>query len=193
MPLRTTYAGSSLRNLGFQAGIEIGDFEPIASQTLTGTQASVTFSSIPQNYKHLQLRVSARVNSGDSYQLLAQFNGDTATNYSWHYLFGNGSTVGVGNASNQSFASVGSHPGAGTTLANIFGVTICDILDYSNTNKYKTTRATSGGARNVLPAYVFIPSSNWRSTSGITSIYLYSEGGASFVEYSHFALYGIKG
>jgi hypothetical protein len=67
-----------------------------------------------------------------------------------------------------------------------------DILDYKDTNKYKTTRAISGAERGATPSYVFIPSSNWRSTSAITSIKLFPESGASFVQYSNFQLYGIK-
>jgi hypothetical protein len=171
---------------------KLTDFFQIATTTLGSTQSEVIFSSIPQDYTHLQIRTSARVNSGDSLQLLAQFNGDTATNYSYHYLYANESAAFSGNALTQSQMSVGSQPGS-SSGANIFGANVCDILDYTNTNKFKTSRAISGAERQATPSYAFMPSGHWRSTAAITSIRLISEGGASFVQHSRFDLYGIKG
>jgi hypothetical protein len=191
MPIVGSFAGASARAYGLGAGVQVGDFESIQTINVTTTVASVEFTSIPQTFTHLQIRAIARVNSGDSFQLLAQFNGDTATNYSYHYLFGNGSSAASGNALTQSQMSVGSQPGS-SSGANIFGASICDILDYTNTNKFKTSRALSGSERQATPSYAFMPSGHWRSTAAITSIKLLSEGAASFVQYSTFALYGVK-
>jgi hypothetical protein len=173
--------------------IKLTDFYQIATTTVgSGGATDITFSSIPADYTHLQIRAVARVNSGDSFQLFAQFNGDTGSNYSYHYMYGNASITASSNDVNSTYASVGSHPGSSST-ANTFGSSICDILDYSNTNKFKTTKSLSGVERGASPSYVFIPSGNWRSTSAITSIKLFSESAASFVQHSTFALYGIKG
>ena len=113
------------------------------------------------------------------------YGGDSIT-------FADGSTVASGGSISQTQMSLGSQPGSSSS-ANVFGIIICDILDYTNTNKFKTSRAISGSDRNTTPSYAFMPSGNWRSTSAITSIRLISEGAASFVQYSSFALYGIKG
>ena len=174
--------------------IKLTDFESIATINVTSNVASVEFTSIPQTYTHLQIRSFSRVNSGDSYQIFAQFNGDTGSNYSYHYLYGPGNSAAMlsGNTLNQTqMSGIGSSPGS-TTGGSIFGASVCDILDYTNTNKFTTARAISGAERQATPTYVFMPSGHWRSTAAITSIKLLSEGAASFVQYSSFALYGVR-
>ena len=66
-------------------------FESIATATGTGSNSTLTFSSIPQTYKHLQIRVMSRGNAAtDQDNLLIRFNGDTGSNYNSHYVFGTG-------------------------------------------------------------------------------------------------------
>jgi hypothetical protein len=193
MPIVGSFAGASARAYGLGAGgVAIGDFESIQTINVTTNVASVEFTSIPQTFTHLQLRAFARVNSGDSYQLLAQMNSDTGANYAYHYIYGASSGAASGGGFNQTYMSLGSQPGASTSGANIFGASVCDILDYTNTNKFKTSRAISGASRQSTPSYIFLPSAHWRNTAAITSIKLFSEGAASFVQYSSFALYGVK-
>jgi hypothetical protein len=74
----------------------------------------------------------------------------------------------------------------------LFGVSIIDILDYSNTNKQKTLKALSGNDR-AGSGNLAIGSSLWVDTDAITSILIEPLSSANWVEYSHFALYGIKG
>ena len=70
----------------------------------------------------------------------------------------------------------------------IFGTFIVDILDYANTNKYKTMRALDGFDANGS-GYAVLWSGNWRSTSAVSTITI---TGGTFAQYSSFALYGIK-
>jgi hypothetical protein len=168
-------------------------FESIQTYNLTGSQASVTFSSIPSTYKHLQIRVisrSTRAGTGFDY-LLAQVNGDTAANYSWHLLYGNGTTAAASASPSQASMGVGFNPQVSATT-NSFGVTIIDILDYADTSKYKTIKSLVGSDTNDANGAVGITSGNWRSTSAITSITLFNNISGSLVQYSSFALYGIK-
>jgi hypothetical protein len=77
--------------------------------------------------------------------------------------------------------------------ANIYGGHIVDILDYANTNKYKTTRFIGGVETNASSqSYSNFGSGNWRNTNAITSIVLFPQSG-TFAQYSSYALYGIKG
>jgi hypothetical protein len=76
---------------------------------------------------------------------------------------------------------------------SIFGVTILDILDYANTNKYKTTRNLAGVDSNDTNGKISFESGSWRSTSAVSTITLISGTGSDFLQYSSFALYGIKG
>jgi len=160
-------------------------YESIA--TVTGSGASVTFSSIPSTYKHLQIRMTASFTGSVGSGFIA-FNGDNASsNYSYHYLGGDGATVGAGALTSQNQGKFTGFAGTTTTVPNIM---VMDILDYANTNKYKTTRALYGNDANG-GGYVEFNSNNWRSTSAITSIVLTPAN--SFNTNTYVSLYGIKG
>jgi hypothetical protein len=171
-----------------------GDFESIATVTVgSGGASSISFTSIPSTYKHLQIRWLARSSDAASVvNLTTQLNGDTGSNYAWHRIFGNGTSVGAGGSATQTNAIIGQITGASTS-ANIFGVGVLDILDYSNTNKYKTIRALTGQEDNsgTTNSNIQLWSGLWQSTNANSSITFSSGGG--FAQYSSFALYGIKG
>jgi hypothetical protein len=187
-------------SLGLLAGnLRVGNgFELLASTVLSSTASTVTFTSIPSTYKNLQIRAIARSSSNGNLDDIAwRFNGDTGTNYSVHYLYANGDgSVYATNGTNASNAANVRIAGA-TAISNAFGVGVIDIIDYSDTNKYKTIKTISGYDNNANDgsSQIFFSSSSWRSTSAITSIDLFSGngGGRVFLQYSHFALYGIVG
>jgi hypothetical protein len=172
-----------------------GAYDALSTITVpSGGLASITFAAIPNTYKHLQIRYMARQNvtGADRGAMEMQFNSDTGSNYSYHLLFGDGSSASaLAYTSTDSIYTGLSDITTASTAANIFGVGVIDILDYQNTNKYKTTRSLSGQDQNSTSGRIFFTSGNWRSTSAISSITLYPEAG-SFVQYSHLALYGIK-
>jgi hypothetical protein len=175
------------------AAVVAGDYESIATTTVgSGGQTPITFSNIPQTYKHLQLRIMSRdARSATANNLFATFNGDTASNYSNHNLIGDGASAiseGYANEAQMVFGLSTSNSAA----ANIFGVSIVDILDYTNTNKYKTVRTLTGADQNGSGT-IRLWSSNWRSSSAVTSITLYGGTTPNLSQYSSFALYGIKG
>ena len=76
--------------------------------------------------------------------------------------------------------------------ANMFGSGVIDILDYANTNKYKTVRTLSGDDKNGS-GYVVFGSGLWQNTNAVSTITLTNHGATNFQQYSSFALYGIKG
>jgi hypothetical protein len=163
-------------------------YESIATVTVgAGGLSTVTFSSIPSTYKHLQLRSFGGTSGADDINMT--FNGDTASNYSAHLLYGTGASAGSYSPGSTSsiYWSVGNSYGT----ANQFGAAVTDILDYANTNKYKTTRALYGYDRNGSGQLNF-SSGNWRSLTAITSITLTPVVG-NIIQYSSFALYGVKG
>jgi hypothetical protein len=166
------------------------DYESIATQTVgAGGAASVTFSSIPQTYKHLQVRGIFKPTNAS--WIVGLFNGDAVNTgkYSEHDLRGNGSTVSSEASANVNTAYfILGIPVA----ANTFAAGVTDILDYTNTNKYKTIRSLSGMDANGS-GNVDLTSSSWRDTSAITQIVLSINNGDTIPQYSSFALYGIKG
>jgi hypothetical protein len=175
----------------------LGTFESIAVATVDASGASsVTFSNIPSTYSHLQIRSLSRssTSGNGSDGLYIQLNTDTGSNYARHYLAGTGDVAVADGQISQGFVIVGYCPRAGQ-LANCFGVTVTDILDYSNANKNTTVRSLAGVETNFtssFPGYATVLSGLWINTAAVTSIKLYSEAN-NLVQYSSFALYGIRG
>ena len=172
--------------------IKLTDFYQIATTTVgSGGASSIEFTSIPADYTHLQIRGIGRnsvANSDDN--ITIQFNGDTATYYSLHFLTGNGASASSG-ASTSTSLMIGWRVPGSTSSANMFGSGVVDILDYSSTNKYKTIRSITGHDQNGSgSAWLF--SGNWRSSAAITSIKIFYAGN-TLAQYTSFALYGIKG
>ena len=165
-------------------------------QVGSGGAANVTFSSIPSTYTHLQIRWISRDSAADTgvQNVVASFNSDTTyTNYRTHYITGDGSSASAGDLQLSGlYASAGLNVSNNAT-ANIFGVGIIDILDYKNTNKYKTVRTLTGIDLNGSGGQVRLASSLWMNTAAISNIVLNVRSSGNFTQYSQFALYGIKG
>jgi len=174
-----------------------GAYDSIATTTVgSGGASSITFSSIPATYTHLQLRGISRINTaatGASYNLLS-FNSDTtAGNYYMHTLAGTGAVAVSEAYPGQS--GEGFYQGESTRnnlTAGIFASNVHDILDYANTSKYKTIRTLNGWDANGS-GEIYLSSGLWMSTSAITSITINPVATKAFVQYTQFALYGIKG
>lgn len=159
--------------------LSTNNFSSIATVTVgSGGASSITFSSIPSTYTHLQIRALGLISSATNIHL--QFNGDSGTNYVYHSLYGTGSAVGA--ASNQNMTYLPFMYQGGT------GATIVDVLDYTNTNKNRVTRTLDGYDANGSGSIV-LWSGLWLSTAAINSITIF---GGTFNQYSSFALYGVK-
>lgn len=167
-----------------------GNYDSIQTVTVgSGGQATVSFTSIPATYTHLQIRGSLKTaNAANGTDLKMILNSDTAANYSHHSIYGNGANANVSAVSGASYIEL---DGIGSTTANVFNGWVCDILDYANVNKYKTTRTLTGFDTNG-GGLIFLYSGNWRSTSAISRIDLTVLAGSNFSQYSSIALYGIK-
>jgi hypothetical protein len=179
---------------GISLALDNNFMEPIAS-TLVGAGGvnQVTFNDIPQTYKHLQIRGISRPtesgSTGGQYVYL-RMNADAGTSYARHFLTGDGSTATAAGAASQTEIRASYQLRNGFT-AGIYAAVIVDILDYSNTNKYKTTRSLGGFDSNG-GGYAALGSGLWMNTNSINSLTLLCEVG-DFVQYSRFSLYGIKG
>jgi hypothetical protein len=168
-------------------------YESIATVTVgSGGQAEAEFTSIPSTYKHLQIRALIRgTASASAISLGVRFNSDTGSNYSYHELFGSGSSVGATADANQTRILMHGNAPAANALASSFGVAIMDILEYKNTSINKTARSLAGMDVNGTGGYAILDSGNWRNTNAITSIKIIPSTG-NLAQYSQFALYGIK-
>jgi hypothetical protein len=189
MPLITTLAGASTRGYG---GLQTfggppGTYESISTVTVGGTsQSSISFTSIPSTYTHLQLRGILLAN-GASPQI--RFNSDSNANYSNHLMYGGG-TNPPGTGSNTSISAMyigGSNTGTSSSHPFVF---VTDILDYANSSKNTTMRTLSGVDQNGS-GEVSIFSGGWHVTNPVTSVSVITN--VNFTQYSSVALYGIKG
>lgn len=175
------------------------DYYSIQTATVdSGGASSITFSSIPQTYTHLQIRGIGRTDrsgfSNDGAKV--QFNSDTGSNYAMHQIYGDGSSVSANSLTSTNVQQVAFLTGAGA-IANNFGGFVIDILDFKNTNKYKTLRAIGGQDNNKSSpdteyGWAGFTSILWMNTNAITSITLSPRVGSNFQQYSSFALYGVK-
>jgi hypothetical protein len=162
---------------GIQGSLNAGSFESIATVTVgSGGASSVTFSSIPSTYTHLQIRVFYK-NTGSVYMTA---NSTSATK--GHYLYGEGSGVAAG-VSATNFV--------GNASSSQFGVGIIDILDYTNTNKLVTVRSLAGYDANGS-GELSLNSELYNLSSTAVNALAFTPSSGTFAQYSHFALYGIK-
>ena len=169
-------------------------YESIATFTVgSGGSASIDFTSIPSTYKHLQLRMLTNDNYGR--EVVIQLNSDGGANYTRHRI----KDDGTGNPTGYyALSNTRAFVGANSAYASIYAGFVTDILDYANVNKYTTIRSFGGYDRNTTNSIVQIQSSMWANTAAVTSITVKSTGdsdsfASNFIQYSHFALYGIKG
>ena len=194
-PILGARGGLSAKAYGFTSAVAAAtSYESIATVTVgSGGSSSISFSSIPSTFSHLQIRqigrtsVASAVVGGNG----IRFNSDTASNYGTHQLIGNGASADAFAyvPDNYIYYSLNAGANAGS---NIFGAAVIDILDYSSTSKFKTVRTLMGVDLNGS-GQVGIRSGLWRSTSAISTVTIDARDSSSFVQYSTFALYGIKG
>ena len=169
------------------------DFESIASVTVgAGGSSTISFTSVPSTYQHLQIRGIARTdrNAGNDFFRI-RFNSDSGANYKSHELYGDGSSP-YSRVLGEVNEIAGPYATASTATADRFGVFIIDVLDYANTNKNKTVRSFTGFDLNGS-GVVSMFSGFRNNTEAINSISISPLLGTNFVVNSHFALYGIRG
>lgn len=183
--------------LGGNAAYNPSSYESIATATGTGSSGSITFSSIPSTYTSLQIRLidkatrTASFGSNDGY---LRFNGDTGSNYAYHYLIGDGSSASAAGGASQSTMRIARiDQSSYSGLSNIMAVGIIDIHDYASTTKNKTVRYITGNdTNNVGDGQVNLGSGLWASTSAVNQVEIYLSG-TNFTASTVISLYGIKG
>jgi hypothetical protein len=184
MPLLTT---QSARSYGLNRYISLSNnsFESIATYTVTSALNTVTFTSIPDTYASLQIRIFARTSSQGNSAYWTYFNNDlTNSNYSYHLFGGDGSSF------SQSSTA---RPDMGGVRDNAWSTCVIDIPDYTNTSKRKTRRGFSGV---IAPSVgsVFYNGGLWNNTAAVNRIDIRPESNsANFITGSVFALYGLRG
>jgi hypothetical protein len=171
-----------------------GSFESIATQTLGSSAASITFSSIPSTYQHLQIRFMSTLTgttASDEFLWLT-FNSTGGTSYADHYLWGSGTSASAGGIDSQPNIRFIGQSDLTVGSVDAFSVGIIDIHDYKSTTKNKTVRVFSGWDNNG-GGRLNLSSGLFNNTGAISTIKIERSGSTNMAAGSVFSLYGIKG
>ena len=164
------------------ATLSTGGMTLISTTTLTG--ASVTLSSIPATYNHLQLVVRNFLPATDAAEMQIRINADGAA--SRH-------DSSSANATNATFGStaVSITPGQDNAVTN--GLAITTIFDYTNTTTWKIweSQAITNNATTTTNANLYSRvSGRYNQTGAISSLLLQPTSG-NFTS-GTVLLYGVK-
>lgn len=153
-------------------------YELIETETLSSSASSVTFASVPQGFRDLVLVIDKLGTSLIGTEI--QFNSDTGSNYVYMNFSGDGNAISSGDGTETSV-----RPG-GNATATVRKQVICQIMDYSATDKHKSVLVRS----NVETAETRFYYTRWANTNAITNIYI-DPIINQFAAGSVFSLYGI--
>jgi hypothetical protein len=157
----------------------------------SGSQGTITFTNIPQNYTDLVVKASVRSTYASTYydNMLLTFNG-SSSGYSFARGIGIGNGISIdGPFVSQSNIYVGEVP-AVTATASTFSNNDMYLPNYTgSTFKHISVDKT---LENTTSTYIIgMAVGLWANTSPITSINLALASG-SFAQYSQVTLYGVK-
>ena len=168
-------------------------YKLIEAKTLGSAVASITFSSIPQTYTDLLLRVSARANTSGGYtNVMLGVNGSTS-NITWLGLYAYGGT-NTGSNTNTVSRVIG-NANANSSTSNTFSNNDLYIPNYTSSTYAKSFSSDSVVESNDNSNHILeLDADLWNpaTQAAITSITLTNSASADFVVDSTFYLYGIS-
>jgi hypothetical protein len=170
-----------------------GAYDFIATNDVATATSSITFSSIPTTYQHLQLRyVGRNGRAADSAGFLGlQINGSYTTYLGTMYYASGAAPAGLDtNPSGSNGYQL--HATGSTANASAYGTGVADFLNYNSTTQLKTVRVLSAAPSGSADSFLAIASMTLNSTSAITSISITGIDGANIIAGSKFSLYGLK-
>tara|TARA_E500000081_G_C6126086_1_gene350858 strand:- start:617 stop:1183 length:567 start_codon:yes stop_codon:yes gene_type:complete len=187
--------------------------EVIAHQAVSGAStSSITFSSIPQTFKHLCMKwsLSGNSTSGVYYKARVQLNDDTSgTNYMFLQQRTNGSSLTTDAFTNDGLIWNGANAAGGGSGTDVWGAGECWFMYYSSTATTNgghywgntQSQGSSGNNDTFLGFSSWLYNSNGAGNSasaggtpnpeGITKIHIDSAGSTYWTANSYFTLYGV--
>lgn len=176
---------------------EVGDgnWVLIEEKTLAGTEASIIFTNIPQDYRSLILIGMLRhQRAAVVTDLGLRFNYDGGANYSRESLRANNATPSASAATGQTRIDL-QNIVANNGIANHVSFVMFEIPYYKDTTFYKTVLSQIGTIPNVTVGNYYLgeESGIWANTNAIVAFTLYSPGApaTAFVAGCKLALYGV--
>ena len=162
----------------------------IAAMSGTGSSGIITFSSIPQTYTDLLVKISARASTDtQSAPTLISVNGNTSNLTSRRILGTGGSAISQSGSGNSGVGGVLTTGNDFT--ASVFGSGEVYIPNYTSTTTNKSISIDSTTENNASGSYIALTALLWSSTAAITSLTFTQEVGNTATN-STFTLYGIS-
>lgn len=158
------------------------DYVALATITLTSTDSSIDFQNIPGTYRDLVLVVDQKINTGETD---VRFNTDDGNNYSTVTMRG-GADSGT---YSTTFTANGIKPQ--NSAGGTFSFFTLQIMDYSATDKHKTTLLRSGAGTSSATS-VQAHAVRWANTAAINRVRCLSVDGGTYQIGATFSLYGIR-
>lgn len=155
----------------------------LATVTLTGPQTVITFSSIPATFKDLVL-VYAGTQTNASGEVYIRYNSDTGSNYTTVQMGGYGSGSGFESDFTTNRIVPAANVGESTTIISNFVFT---VLDYSATNKHKTSLLRM----NTSSRGVNAQANRWANTNAINTITAEAGFAGQLATGTTISLYGV--
>jgi hypothetical protein len=121
-----------------------------------------------------------------------RFNGDSGSNYSYANMTGNGSLGQMfrsGSTTDIQYNGWGFASGSSTIPC----ITRMNVFNYASTSTYKYTLMTAADANSAGNYDTEFFTGTWRNTAAVNSVTITAPASSLWLEFSSFALYGIKG
>jgi hypothetical protein len=124
----------------------VNNYNSIATGTLSSATSFFDFTNIPQNYKHLQLRLRVRGAASNpiDYFLFQIQPWTSNSDYYTHAMEAVNDTNVRGSIYSPTNTFSVNLMSSGSQNANNFTALVVDFYDYSNTNKFKTAQVFGG-------------------------------------------------
>ena len=173
--------------------------EAIATTYLEADASLIEFTSIPQTYEHLQLRISARqANNTQTIECTIRLGTgggavDTGNNYYSHRIYGYGTTEGSGGGTARAYwKRIGPVVSGESVDAAQYGGGVIDILDYANANKNTTALSVGGQALGATYSWMALGSGLWDNAGAVDRIAIAGGYSSDFVRGTEVTLYGVQ-
>lgn len=150
----------------------------------SGGTTAINFTSIPQTYTDLVIRLSTRMSTQD-YRI--KYNGSSSS-YSCTFVYGDGSSAGSYRSSVAGYIGL-TTPNSYT--ANTFGNGEIYIPSYT-VSQNKPISQFGASENNATTAYIAASAQLWSNTAAITDIEISEYTGGTIYQYSTAYLYGIS-
>ncbi len=169
-----------------------GSVTRIATTTLGGAAASISFTSIPGTYKHLWLVLTGRGDTAAvAVNVKVRLQNDSSAIYDDQQLYAANAAVNA----NENIAATWGQLGeiaAATGTANCAGMLDAVFADYAGTTFYKTWRSVNSDHRALTTnnQYALMAAGHYRATGAITRLDVFTAAG-NFATGTTATLYGM--